>query len=35
MARRHDATARLNGSLGASFGPVRNLLFGGAVLMKS
>src|SRR3569623_639609 len=33
IARRQDATARLNGSLGASFGPVRNLLLGGAVLI--
>src|ERR1700753_3021208 len=26
MARRHDVTARLNGSVGASLEPVRNLL---------
>src|SRR4051812_5174526 len=26
MARRQDVTARLNGSVGASLGPVRNLL---------
>src|ERR1700712_514277 len=27
IARRHDVTARLNGSVGASFAPVRNLEF--------
>src|SRR3954467_9478598 len=27
IARRHDVTARLNGSVGASFGPERNLEF--------
>src|SRR6266568_1923121 len=27
MARRHAVTARLKGSVGASFAPVRNLLF--------
>src|SRR5258708_40110018 len=27
IARRHDVTARLNGSVGASFDPVRNLEF--------
>src|SRR6202034_178778 len=27
IARRHDVTARLKGSVGASFDPVRNLLF--------
>jgi hypothetical protein len=27
MARRHDVTARLNGSVGASFDPVRNFEF--------
>src|ERR1700744_5393474 len=26
MARRHDVTARLNGSVGASFDPVRNFV---------
>src|SRR6202161_2133130 len=27
IARRHDVTARLNGSVGASLDPVRNLIF--------
>src|SRR5580692_11248799 len=27
MARTHDVTARLNGSVGASLDPVRNLMF--------
>src|ERR1700710_1384116 len=33
MARRHDVTARLNGSVGASLAPVRNLLVVGVVLI--
>src|SRR3954453_11319827 len=32
IARRHEVTARLNGSVGASLEPVRNLEFEGVVI---
>src|SRR5580698_4315139 len=35
IARRHDVTARLNGSVGASLEPVRNLELDGAVIARS
>src|SRR6266571_5189966 len=35
IARRHDVTARLNGSVGASLEPVRNLELDGVVIARS
>src|SRR4051812_15568810 len=35
MARRHDVTARLNGSVGASLEPVRNLELDGVVMRST
>src|SRR6201991_2762137 len=35
IARRHDVTARLNGSVGASLEPVRNLELEGVVMRQS
>src|ERR1700712_2219110 len=35
IARRHDVTARLNGSVGASREPVRNLELDGVVIARS
>src|SRR4051812_13635911 len=34
IARRHDVTARLNGSVGASLDPVRNLELDGMVMVR-